>query len=231
MPLKQNLKTRIANSAIPLELVQQIRVEAHLSAVRLRSRISPRLRRRAAELAALWDVKLNFGCGRRVLPGWLNVDGWWCEGIDYVCDLRQPLPLSDGSCRYIFTEHVFEHIHQQFRASVIREWFRLLSPQGVLRIVGPGCAQFADAYSRRDIEWFRRSIPGTKNLAEGLNDIFKNHFHRFVDDFESLSSELRAQGFVHVEESSHLSSRVPELCVDLDEPTRIPGNLYLEARK
>ena len=108
---------------------------------------------------------------------------------------------------------------------------RLLKPRGVLRLVGPGCAQFADAYSRRDIEWFRRVLPGTRNLAEGLNDIFKNHFHRFIDDFESLACELKAQGFAQVEESFHLSSRLPELRVDLDEPTRIPGNLYLEARK
>jgi predicted SAM-dependent methyltransferase len=231
MTLKQKLKAGIANGPIPLELVREIKAETHLSMVRLRTRISPKLRRRASELAALREVKLNFGCGPRILPGWLNIDGWWTEGIDYVCDLRQPLPLSDGSCRYIFTEHCFEHIDRQFRSAVIREWSRLLCPSGVLRIVGPGCAQFAEAYLRRDVEWFRNVNPEIKNSAEGLNEIFRNHFHRFIDDFESLSSQLKAQGFRRVEESGHLSSRVPELRVDLDEPSRVPGNLYVEASK
>lgn len=231
MDLKQRLKARVERSYIPLRIIQEFRHETHLLLVRARNRVTPRAHRRALELRRLTDVKLNFGCGTHILPGWLNVDGWAGEGVAFVCDLRQPLPLRDGSCRFIFAEHVFEHIDVQFRRRVVQEWYRLLKRDGVLRVVGPDCLRFAQAYARRDMEWFHKSVPGCRSLADGMNDIFKNYFHRYLDDVESLGEELRAAGFSRLEESSHLGSNMLELRVDSAAPSRIPGNLYVEARK
>lgn len=101
------------------------------------------------------EVKLHFGCGTRVPPGWINIDGWPSSGIDFISDIRQPLPFSDASCRLIFTEHAFEHIHAKFRLPILRELSRILEPEGTLRIVVPDRAQFVNAYSRHDVMWFQ----------------------------------------------------------------------------
>ena len=227
MSFIQTLKSLVTRSPVSLHVLQEVRIEIHLAMVRLRARIS----RKKHELAGLHGVKLNFGCGDHILAGWLNVDGWQSPGIDYVCDLRQPLPLADGSCSLIFSEHVIEHIDLQFRDAVLRELYRLLAPDGVLRVVGPDCAAFAKAYAANDIEWFRAAVPGCPDRATGLNDIFVRHFHRFVDDFDSMAASLRGAGFTDVIESTHRGSAVSELNVDSNEPTRMVGNLYIEARK
>lgn len=217
---------------ITLRVMQELRAELHLMAVRFAGAWLPHWRRRAAALRQRKDVALHFGCGPRVLPGWINIDGWRLHtDIDYLCDLRRPLPLADNSCELIFTEHVFEHIDREYRAPVLRELYRVLRPGGIIRIVVPDCAKFVDAYVRGDRAWFENAFGKCDSLAEGLNSVFVEHFHRFIDDFESLSLALRAVGFVDIHRSDHNRSREARLRVDLDEPSRIPLNLYVEARK
>ena len=45
-------------------------------------------------------MKLNVGCGRNTLEGWLNLDSQALPGVDIVADLdaceAAPLPLSDN---------------------------------------------------------------------------------------------------------------------------------------
>jgi predicted SAM-dependent methyltransferase len=224
-------KRWVQHGPVPLRLAQEVKLELHLAAVRLRGRVDPRWRRRLRDLRGREGVKLHFGCGGRILPGWLNVDGWDGEGVDAVFDLRQPLPLRDASCRMIFTEHVLEHIDQQFRPRVLRELCRVLEPGGTLRVSVPHSGKYAEAYVRGDLDWFQKVAPGCATRAEGLNDVFVGHFHRFIDDFESLGRALREAGFSHVEESEHQRSALEELRVDSENEARKLLNLYVEARK
>lgn len=219
----------IKDGPVPLRVFQEVRSEAHLAGVRLSRRVSPRARASARALHQMSDVKLHFGCGPRILPGWVNIDGWRFPGVDFVTDLRQPLPFADATCRLIFTEHVFEHIDVEYRLTVLRELRRVLKPDGTLRIVVPDCAQFANAYLARDDAWFQAAL-GWPGGAEGLNRVFNLHTHRFVDDWESLSAALRTAGFSHLEHSSFNASEIPELRIDHEAPSRAPVSLYVEAR-
>jgi len=54
------------------------------------------------------------------------VDVWW--------NLGQPIPLPDGSCRYIFQEHVLEHFVLPRGLLLLNECHRLLGPGGVYRV-------------------------------------------------------------------------------------------------
>ncbi len=177
------------------------------------------------------EISLHFGCGPRILPGWVNIDGWASPGIDFTTDLRQPLPFGDGSCRLIFTEHVFEHIDVEYRLPVLREFFRILRPGGILRIVVPDCEQFVSAYLRNDAAWFQASLGSSASGAEGLNRVFTMHTHRVIDDWDSLSAALREVGFFRVHRSSLNNSTTPELRIDNDEPARALCSLYVEAER
>lgn len=59
-------------------------------------------------------MKLNVGCGRSTLAGWLNLDSQALPGVDIVADLdacaATPLPLADGSVEEFLLSHVLEHI-------------------------------------------------------------------------------------------------------------------------
>lgn len=216
---------------VPLRVVQEIRTEAHLAGVRVKRRVYPSVRAKERALMQMNGIKLHFGCGPRILPDWVNIDGWSFPGIDFATDLRQPLPLDDASCRVIFTEHVFEHIDTDFRMSVLREFHRILQPGGTLRIVVPDCEQFVNAYTRRDGTWFDTVLGISTGGAEGLNKVFTMHTHRVIDDWDSLSAALREAGFSHVERSSLNASAIPELRIDAEEPSRALCSLYVEARR
>jgi predicted SAM-dependent methyltransferase len=226
--VKSLVRSRVGSGPVPLRLVQDARMEAHLALVRMRSRLS-----RGPSLPN-HGVKLHYGCGSRALPGWLNIDGWPSPAVDLVADLRRPLPLPASSCSFIFSEHVFEHIDRPFRLAVLREFRRVLEPEGVLRLVVPDLALFVDAYERADLEWFNAvldlELTTPSDLAVGMNSVFVDHFHRFIDDHASLTALLHQAGFDTVERSTFDGSTSEELRVDTGLPSRTLCSLYVEAR-
>ena len=171
MPLLSRAKgmarSVIKDGPVPLRVVQEVRTEAHLAGVRLRRRVSPGARAKERALLQMNDVKLHFGCGPRILSGWVNIDGWRFPGIDFATDLRQPLPFADATCRLIFTEHVFEHIDADFRLPVLCELRRVLQPGGTLRIVVPDCEQFVNAYITHDEAWFQTTLGSPDRRSRG----------------------------------------------------------------
>lgn len=229
--LKGAARSVVARGPVPMKTIQDLRMEGHLALVRLRRRIDPAVRANERALRQSTDIKLHFGCGSRVLAGWLNVDGWGGTGVDFVTDLRQPLPLADESCRLIFTEHVFEHIDQSFRLGVLREFRRVLAPGGTLRINVPDCELHVNAYVNGDLEWFATVFGQNLSSTQGMNSMFMDHFHRFIDDWDSLSSALKEAGFAMITRSSCNESAIPELRIDTDEPSRSICSLYVEAQK
>jgi SAM-dependent methyltransferase len=228
---KSRMRSLVRKGPVPLRVVQDARTEVHLARVRLRRRVSPSVRAKERALMQRNNLKLHFGCGPRILPGWVNIDGWSFPGTDLAVDLRQPLPFRSGSCRLIFTEHVFEHIDMDFRLPVLRELFRILQPGGTLRIVVPDCEKFVQAYTRGDGAWFLTGLGWPEGGAGGLNRIFTLHTHRFIDDWGSLSSALHEVGFSHVERSSVNASAIEELRIDNVKASRAQQSLYVEARR
>lgn len=58
--------------------------------------------------------KLNLGCGRDTLNGWINLDCVKIEGVDVIADLddcaNTPLPFADNSIGEFLASHLIEHI-------------------------------------------------------------------------------------------------------------------------
>jgi predicted SAM-dependent methyltransferase len=146
-------------------------------------------------------------------------------------DLRCALPFADNSVNYVFMEHALEHFNLSDGVSALRELHRVMADGGVIRIIVPDLERYCSAYSASDRGWFALAGPKLTTLAEGLNYVFLNHFHRFIYDFESLSLMLKEAGFHNIVKSSHLDSEHKELCQDMDLPNRKALNLYVEARK
>lgn len=73
------------------------------------------------------EIRLNLGCGRAPLAGWVNVDSAPLEGVDVVADLEAgSLPFVDDSVTEIAGSHVLEHIRNAL--GLMQELHRVAKP-------------------------------------------------------------------------------------------------------
>ena len=77
--------------------------------------------------------KLHVGCGKNILPGWLNCD---INGPVYL-DVKKNLPFFNDVFNYIFCEHLIEHLSLKKGVYFLGECFRVLKLGGVIRISTP----------------------------------------------------------------------------------------------
>jgi predicted SAM-dependent methyltransferase len=94
------------------------------------------------------QMKLNIGCGREVRPGWQNLDADpSILGVERF-DCRESFPYAENSITAIYTSHLIEHLDPEEAESFARECYRVLQPQGVVRIVTPDFEVLAKEYLR-----------------------------------------------------------------------------------
>jgi SAM-dependent methyltransferase len=84
-------------------------------------------------------LKLNLGCGRACIPGWVNVDATALPGVDVVADLErcrtQRLPFADDAVDEFLLSHVLEHIDDTL--GVMQELHRIARPGATATIRTP----------------------------------------------------------------------------------------------
>lgn len=89
---------------------------------------------------------LNLGCGYHFHPSWTNVDivstG---EGV-IAHNLLQGIPFADKSFDVVYHSHVLEHISRAEAKKFLQECYRVLRPQGIIRVVVPDLEQIARLY-------------------------------------------------------------------------------------
>jgi predicted SAM-dependent methyltransferase len=127
--------------------------------------------------------RLNWGCGRRARPGWINSDIVSYPGVDMVRDIRHGLPIAEQSLDYIVSVHALVAIPYDDLVPVLKELKRTLRPGGVLRLVLPDFDKAIRAYLAGDKGYFlvgdddEATISGklvTQLLWYGTNRVFLN---------------------------------------------------------
>jgi len=162
---------------------------------------------RAARRPLSTATQIHLGCGPHVLPGWANIDLSASPGV-IRCDLSYPLPIRSGCIRFIFHEHLLEHLPSNDARGLLRECRRVLAPDGVLRISTPDLRRLVQAYQAgRTDEWHDVGYhPATP--CQMLNGGMRLWGHRFVYDADELRAVLAECGFrlvvpVRGRESAH----------------------------
>jgi len=148
--------------------------------------------------------KLQIGCGRNPLSGWLNTDLLANQKVVYM-DATKPLPFPDNTLDYIYSEHIFEHISYRDGGKFLKESHRVLKPGGRIRIATPDMAFLIRLYSESETEVSKRYIknsidryvqePKLCARAVVVNNFFYNWGHQFIYDFETLDYTLQTAGF------------------------------------
>jgi predicted SAM-dependent methyltransferase len=220
MKLKSYLKERM-----PVGLQQAIRdLRRELMIIKLHRNGC----RSARKYANAKSLKLNIGCGANRKTGWVNID--LGRNVDLTLDMRESIPLSDGSAQMIYSEHFFEHLdYPRDAVHFLSECFRILEPGGIFSVgvpdtrwplrdyAGNGDGGYVEAMEakRWHPDWCRTRM-------EHINYHFRqNGEHRFAWDFETMQQALRDAGFVEINQREYR----PEI----DTETRALGTLYVDA--
>jgi SAM-dependent methyltransferase len=185
-------------------------------------------------------VFVRFG----ILPDMYRPD--WPRNL-VLHDCRRRLPFKDESVDYVYTSHLLEHLKRFEAARLLRECYRVLKPKGYMRIVVPDLELLARRYLAGDREFFLPFQSDNEEMAECFLSFFypPNHreparsflerlqldlarWHRWMYDYESLSSMLRGAGFVDIARCRCREGKVPDIAsLDIHERE----SLFVEARK
>lgn len=162
--------------------------------------------------------RLHVGAGPVQLDGWLDSD---LIAGDIYLDLTRPFPLPAGRFRFVFGEHVIEHLTETQGLQMLQECFRVLEPGGVVRITTPDLRKLISIYEGRnpvisteDYARFLDEETGKRHErpAQIFNDYLRLWGHRHIYDEDDLRARLEEVGFVDVTRRDPGQSPHPELC-------------------
>lgn len=190
-------------------------------------------------------IKLNVGASPIwSKEGWHTLDHKTRDGSKTsIKGDASDIPLEDGSCSTVFTSHMFEHIPHVKLEDILLEFNRVLNKEGVLRILTPDLRKVAEAYVRKDDEFFREAkledeslrtdlgyggmfmnfivSPGqdTALYDRGLSEFIAGYAHLYSYDFIMLKTLLERTGFYSIEDKEFCESNVE----DYKEPLHVDG--------
>lgn len=136
-------------------------------------------------------MKLHLGCGPRKIHGFVNVDALASVGPDLIEDVFTLPSFKHGTVNLIYACHVLEHTQRNTHQAVLRRWFSLLKPGGILRVATPDL--------RAAMEWYMATdrLQDIHGLLYGGQKDGYDH-HGFGWDEATLTAELMATGFASV---------------------------------
>jgi SAM-dependent methyltransferase len=201
-------------------------------------------------------VKVNLGCGLDVAPGWTNIDAslnaliagsprpilqflYRLSGsnqyrsLENYCDLLSShkyihhnlaisIPLKDKTADFVYSSHFLEHLFKEEGANMLKETYRVLKPNGVMRVSVPDLTYAISLYDKGE---------KIRMLEDFFFLDYKNSFltrHKYMYDFELLSSLLEEIGFKEIRRCKHQQGITPDIHILDNRPEM---SLFIEATK
>ena len=220
--------TRLFRSA----LSQRTRSALKFDLLRLRARLRNQRQRDLIPPSP----HLHFGCGRRHIPGWTNVD---VAGSPFDLDLAATLPWRDGVFENIVSQQVIEHLDLETEVlPLFRELARTAKPGAEIWLSCPDMAKVCRSYledggaglkADRELRW---DVPWMEGMptSQIVNVLFhQGNEHKNIYDFDLLRWALHRTGFTMIERQTEagLLSRFPEFPARRDDFVA----LYVKARR
>jgi predicted SAM-dependent methyltransferase len=192
-------------------------------------------------------LRLNLGCGPVQPEGWENVDGslraWLASRLPLIdsllhrmgvlpttefnrkttfAKLKKRLPWADASVDCVYMGELLEHFTRADGEALLRESFRILRQNGIIRLRVPDNARFWRNYLSEFDESYRRPPKEwTEHHTRWIEMFFREicvrrhwlrsygHYHKWMYDEISLVRTLERVGFIGVERRGFLESRIP----------------------
>jgi predicted SAM-dependent methyltransferase len=89
---------------------------------------------------------INLGCGSRRHPEWINLDIQASAPEVVIHNLREGIPFPDDSFDLVYHSHLLEHFPRKLAYGFLKECFRVLKTDGIIRVVVPDLESIARSY-------------------------------------------------------------------------------------
>ena len=156
-------------------------------------------------------------------------------------DLSKGSPFESNSFKGVYSSHALEHMFLDDAIKTLNECHRILKPGGLLRIVIPDLNKLVDDYIRdksvgntqaHNFNISAGFAPAIKpsSLVDKISSYFGNAAHRWLWDYDMLSSTLLEVGFASVRRAEFNDSIDPKYN-EVERYNRWDGCLGVEASK
>jgi SAM-dependent methyltransferase len=161
-------------------------------------------------------MKLNLGCGDKILPGYVNVDVAASRAgrkPDVLCDLHRLEPFEENSADEVLAVHVVEHFWRWEVVAVLREWLRVLKPGGRMVLECPNLRSACEQFLADPGRFAGPGPEGQRTMWVFYGDpAWKDPLmvHRWGYTPESLAAVMREAGLAEVrQEPAQFKLREP----------------------
>jgi SAM-dependent methyltransferase len=170
----------------------------------------------AAELPKIeGPIRLNLGCGDKILKGYVNidlVDERAGHKPDIMCDVRK-LTLPDGYADEAMAIHVVEHFWRWEVVDILKEWGRVLKPGGKIILECPNLLSACEAVLRNPEGATGPGKEGQRSMWVLYGDpAWKDPLmcHRWAYTPQSLAAVMQEAGFAEIrQEPAQFKLREP----------------------
>jgi len=147
-------------------------------------------------------IKLNLGCHKWKIQGWINLDTDEKMKPDVFMDVEK-LDYPDNSVDEIYAGHMLEHLTAD--SNGLEEWRRVLKPGGKITITVPDTEKAFELYNRGELDYEflikvafgslevteHHAVFSEKSLIERVGKVFPNV--KIIDTFEHLVADVKWQ--------------------------------------
>lgn len=166
--------------------------------------------------AAKTPIRLNLGCGDKILDGYINVDvapSRAGKEPDVLCDLHRLEPFANDEADEILAVHVVEHFWRWEVVDILKEWTRVLKPGGRMILECPNLISACQAFLADSSQRSRPDKNGQTTMWVFYGDPgWKDPLmvHRWGYTPESLGNVMREAGLVDIrQEPAQFKLREP----------------------
>lgn len=139
-------------------------------------------------------IKIHLGCWKRNIPGFINIDLCDLPHIHHKRNVKDLSIFGDNSAKLIYASHVLEYFDREEAIEVLKEWFRVLAPKGILRLAVPDFNKLVLIYKKySNIQKILGPLYGKMEIKTTQGN--KYLYHKTVYDFTSLKQLLLSVGF------------------------------------
>jgi predicted SAM-dependent methyltransferase len=137
-------------------------------------------------------MKLHLGCGKRYLKSYVHIDIADFPHVDYKSQISDLSMFEDNSIEEIYSCHSFEYFDISQAPKVLKEWNRVLKPEGILRTSLPNFDSLIEIYK---ITGRLSDITGPL-FGRWINENSKEPiFHKIVYNKDTFNLALIESGF------------------------------------